>query len=187
METVELKLKQASAVLGIWPKDLQNLVQFGVVTPKRKADRYWFDNRALLQAKVAWYLKEALGVSTGCLIRILREFSRTRAIETGKATNITIRCRLSANSAVIEVRIPLRRLAGEISEQLPRAAVFKDLPRGRRRPGWKQEFLRAVQAAAAELGAHTEQEIRQTIRDYRHTRKATPEITVVAEARKKTG
>jgi len=30
-----LKLKQASAVLKVEPKELQNLVQFGVVKPKR--------------------------------------------------------------------------------------------------------------------------------------------------------
>jgi hypothetical protein len=31
MQSVELKLKQASAVLGVAPKDLQNLVQFKVL------------------------------------------------------------------------------------------------------------------------------------------------------------
>jgi len=30
-----LKLKQASAVLKVQPKELQNLVQFGVIKPKR--------------------------------------------------------------------------------------------------------------------------------------------------------
>ena len=36
MLAVELKLKQASAVLGIDPKDLQNLVQFQVLRPRRR-------------------------------------------------------------------------------------------------------------------------------------------------------
>jgi ectoine hydroxylase-related dioxygenase (phytanoyl-CoA dioxygenase family) len=34
MQKLGLKLKQASAVLQIQPKELQNLVQFGVVKPK---------------------------------------------------------------------------------------------------------------------------------------------------------
>ena len=34
-----LKLKQASAVLQIEPKELQNLVQFGVVKPRRSEGR----------------------------------------------------------------------------------------------------------------------------------------------------
>jgi hypothetical protein len=34
MPKLGLKLKQASAVLQIQPKELQNLVQFGVVKPK---------------------------------------------------------------------------------------------------------------------------------------------------------
>jgi hypothetical protein len=36
MQSVELKLKQASAVLGVAPKDLQNLVQFKVLRPPRR-------------------------------------------------------------------------------------------------------------------------------------------------------
>ena len=36
MQAVELKLKQASAVLGMPTKELQNLVQFGVMKPRRR-------------------------------------------------------------------------------------------------------------------------------------------------------
>src|SRR5208282_5898700 len=69
MQVVELKLKQASAVLGVEPKDLQNLVQFKVLRPMRRDGVYWFDNRLLLEAKVAFYLKESLGTSTEVLAR----------------------------------------------------------------------------------------------------------------------
>ena len=34
MREIELKSKQASAVLSVAPKDLQNLVQFGLVKPR---------------------------------------------------------------------------------------------------------------------------------------------------------
>src|SRR5581483_2975964 len=68
-QPVELKLKQASAVLGVDPKDLQNLVQFKVLRPRRKDSFYWFDDRLLLTAKVAFYLKESLGSSTELLAR----------------------------------------------------------------------------------------------------------------------
>ena len=40
MEAMELKLKQASAVLGVAPKDLQNLVQFKVLRPTRRDSFY---------------------------------------------------------------------------------------------------------------------------------------------------
>ena len=56
MQTVDLKLKQASAVLGVDPKDLQNLVQFKVLFPPRRDSFYWFDNRLLLEAKVALFI-----------------------------------------------------------------------------------------------------------------------------------
>ena len=61
---VQLKLKEASFVLGVSPKDLQNLVQFGVLHPRRQDRFFVFDSPTLLQAKVAFYLKESLGTST---------------------------------------------------------------------------------------------------------------------------
>jgi len=60
MQNVELKLKQASAVLGVPPKDLQNLVQLGVICPARRKKVYWFDRKLLLQAKVAFYRSASL-------------------------------------------------------------------------------------------------------------------------------
>ena len=72
MQTTPLKLKQASAVLGIAPKELQNFVQFGVVKPKRREGLYWFDQDVLLQAKIGWYLRESLGVSTSYLARLVQ-------------------------------------------------------------------------------------------------------------------
>src|SRR5712691_3292631 len=74
MNVTELKLKQASAVLGVDPKDLQNLVQFKVLHPPRRESIYWFDNRLLLEAKVAFYLKESLGTSTEVLALFARTF-----------------------------------------------------------------------------------------------------------------
>ena len=75
MQQIELKLKQASAVLGVDPKDLQNLVQFNVLRPTRRNRFYWFDRRLLLQAKVAFYLKESLGTSTELLARFTEALS----------------------------------------------------------------------------------------------------------------
>ena len=49
---VEFKLKQASAVLGVPAKDLQNLVQLKVIRPARRDNLYWFDSRLLLEAKL---------------------------------------------------------------------------------------------------------------------------------------
>jgi hypothetical protein len=43
VQAVELKLKQASAVLGMPTKELQNWVQFGVVKPRRRLGLYLFD------------------------------------------------------------------------------------------------------------------------------------------------
>ena len=70
-----LKLKQASAVLQIKPKELQNLVQFGVVKPRRLEGTYFFDANALMVAKVASYLKESLGTRTSVFSKLMEAFS----------------------------------------------------------------------------------------------------------------
>src|ERR1022692_2125680 len=134
MTPVWLKLKQASTVLGVPPKDLQNFIQLGVLKPKKKADCYWFDPNLLLQAKVAWHLKESLGISTKFLTRILAGIS-------GEHANILVTSRLAPGSAPIEIRIPVARLNAEIERQMPLAEIARDLPRGRKRAGWKREFV----------------------------------------------
>ena len=64
---MELKLKQPSAVLGVAPKDLQNLVQVKVLRPSRRHSIHCFDKRLLLEAKIALYLKDSLGTSMDVL------------------------------------------------------------------------------------------------------------------------
>src|SRR5438445_75394 len=145
MRTVELKLKQASAVLGVAPKDLQNLVQLKVLRPPRRDSFYWFDTTLLLEAKLAFYLKESLGTSTELLARFTEALSRNlRDERSTKLRYVWLRSRPARGRETIEVRIPLRNLAKELEQQLPRASVYQDLPRGRKRPGWKREFLRTL-------------------------------------------
>ena len=66
-----LKLKQASVVLQLDPKELQNLVQFGVVKPKRSEGTHYFNPSTLLVAKVAFYLKESLGTRMSVLSKLM--------------------------------------------------------------------------------------------------------------------
>jgi len=178
-QPVELKLKQASAVLGVDPKDLQNLVQFKVLRPRRRDSFYWFDNRLLLAAKVAFYLKESLGSSTEVLARFTEALSNNlKEEESTRLRYVWLRSLPARGQEPIEVRIPLRGLGKELEEQLPRAAVYRDLPRGRKRPGWKRELTRNLEAAARDLSGVTESQIMEAIRGYRAEKKRLPEITV---------
>ncbi len=179
MSSVELKLKQASAVLGVDPKDLQNLVQFRVVRPRREDSIYWFDKRLLLAAKVAFYLKESLGTSTDLLARFTEAvLNNLKESERDTPRYVWLRSRPMRGREPIEVRIPLANLARELNEQLPRAAQYQDLPRGRKRPEWKREFTHKLEAAARDLSSVTESEIADAIRSYRTEKKRLPEITV---------
>src|SRR5437879_2588398 len=156
---MELKLKQASAVLGVAPKDLQNLVQFQVLHPTRRDSFYWFDNRLLLEAKVALYLKEALGASTEVLTLFARALANLKDEDVTNVRYLSLRSRPARGREPIEVRIPIRDLAKELDEQLPLAAIYQDLPRGRKRPGWKRELTRSLEAAANELSGVTESQV----------------------------
>jgi plasmid maintenance system antidote protein VapI len=178
-QPVELKLKQASAVLGVAPKDLQNLVQFKVLRPRREDSVYWFNDRMLLTAKVAFYLKESLGTSTELLARFTEALSgNLKKDERTTPRYVWLSSRPTAGREPVEVRIPLANLAKELKEQLPRAAECQDLPRGRKRAGWKREFTRKLETAARDLSGVTESQIAQAIRAYRTEKKRLPEITV---------
>jgi hypothetical protein len=178
MEAIELKLKQASAVLGVAPKDLQNLVQFNVLRPTRRDSFFWFDRRLLLEAKIALYLKDSLGTSTEVLALFTRALSNLKDQDVATVRYLSLRSLPARGREPIEVRIPLRDLAKELNEQLPLAGVYKDLPRGRKRPGWKREFTRTLEAAANDLPGVTESQIAEAIRGFRAEKKKLPEITV---------
>ena len=158
---MEQKLKLASAVLGVTPKDLQNLVQFKVLRPTRRDSFYWFDNRLLLEAKVALYLKESLGTSTEVLALFARALSGLKDEDMARLRYVSLRSLPTRGREPIEIRVPLRELAKELDEQLPRSAVYQDLPRGRKRPGWKREFTRSLEAAAQELSGVRESQSRR--------------------------
>jgi len=177
-----LKLKQASAVLQIQPKELQNLVQFGVVKPRRSEGTYFFDTNALMVAKVAYYLKESLGTRTSVLSKLMEAFSASEEeLKSENPKYVIFKCRLAAEEEPIKLGVPFRALGEQIEERMSRADLYRDLPRGKKRRGWKKEFLKSLTEAARDIGEVSEEEILRTVRSYRKEKRA-PEITVAAES-----
>ena len=179
MTRQSLKLKQASAVLQMQPKELQNLVQFGIVKPRRSEGTYFFDMNALLIAKVASYLKESLGTRTSVLSKLMEVFSASE--DELKSKYIVFHCRFTAEEEPIKLGVPFRALGAQIEERMSRADLYKDLPRGRKRRGWKREFLESLTEAGRDIGEVSEEDILRTVRTYRKEKRA-PEITVAAES-----
>lgn len=176
-----LKLKQASAVLEMQPKELQNLVQFGVVKPKRSEGTYLFDASALLAAKVAFYLKESLGTRTNVLSKLMDAFRASgEELKTENPKYVVFTCRLNADQEPIKLGVPFRAFGEQIEQRMSRAELYKDLPRGRKRRGWKKDFLESLAEAAKDIGEISEEEILRTVRAYRKERQGL-EITVAAE------
>jgi hypothetical protein len=184
---VQFKLKDASFVLGVSPKDLQNLVQFGVLRPQRQNRFFVFDSSALLQAKVAFYLKESLGTSVPLLARFTKEiFKNMPVAKSGQARNISILSRPLRGKKPVRIEIPLQALAAELAAQLPATESPRKLVRGAERNRWKEEITRTFAEAADDLKGITEREILDEIKRYRAERRKSPEITVVALPEEKT-
>src|SRR5580704_5909388 len=171
MQKQGVKLKQASAILQIEPKELQNLVQFGVVRPQRSEGTYIFDANTLLVARVAFCLKESLGTRTSVLSKLMSVFSASeKELKSENPKYIVFTCQLSAEEDPIKVGVPLRALGEQLQERMSRADLYKDLPRGRRRKGWKKEFLESLAEAAKDMDEVSEEEILRTVRAYRKER-----------------
>jgi hypothetical protein len=182
MKKAQLKLKQASAVLETSPKELQNLVQFGVLRPKQRAGLFVFDTMTLYVAKVALFLKSSLGTNT----EMLSEFTaalldRLPSLWEGGTGTVVFRSRPLPGSMAVEVKVPFRELAQQVEERLQRVELYKDLPRGRKRPGWKKEFLATLEEAAREMGEISSEEVLKAVREYRNENKRKPEVTIEAE------
>lgn len=183
MQAIELKLKQASAVLDMPTKELQNLVQFGVVKPRRRRGLYVFDTLCLYQAQVAGHLKLALGTPANKLTEFVEAFSDfLKTAENELPDVLVFRSSSKYWTRPVEVRLPLRQLRETLEARLERIDLYRDLPRGRKRPNWKAEFLATLKEASQDIGDASPQDVQRTIREYRTAKKDKPEITVVAEA-----
>jgi DNA-binding transcriptional MerR regulator len=181
MATMEMKLKQASAVLGISPKTLQNFVQARVLKPRRQGSVYYFDRNTLLQARVVLYLKVSLGASTRYLTKFTEAISELPGFGSGTLDVVCLKSGAWKNEQPVRILIPLGDLANEVEQRLPFAAAAKDLPRGRKRTGWKREFRAALVEAARDLDGISKRQILETVKAYRKER-SKPGLTVVAEA-----
>jgi hypothetical protein len=179
---VELKLKQASAVLGIPAKELQNLVQFGVVKPRRRRGLYVFDTLCLYQAQVAGLLKLALGSPTERLTEFVDAFSEFLKRRDNCVPDLLVfRSSSKHRTRSVEIRVPFKDLCETLEARLLQVDLYRDLPRGRKRPNWKAELLATLKAASRDMGEFSPKDIQRAVREYRKSKREKPEITVVAE------
>jgi len=179
---VELKLKQASAVLGMPAKELQNLVQFGVVKPRRRRGLYVFDTVCLYQAQVAGHLRLALGSPTDKLAEFVEAFSEfLKRRDNGVPDVLVFRSSSKYRTRSVEIRLPFKDLRENLEARLLRINLYRDLPRGRKRPNWKAEFLATLKEASRDIKDASPKDLQCAVRGYRKSKKEKPEITVAAE------
>lgn len=163
-----LKLKQACAVLNVQPKELQNFVQFGVLSPKMHNEMYFFGRETLYKAKVAFFLKKALGTSNQSLKVLLDENAQTFVgLDFQKPRCLVLTSHVAEIEEPVEVKVPFGRLVDELEERLSKIWLYRDLPRGRKREGWKEEFIATLTEAAEEMGDVSPDDLRNEIRAYR--------------------
>jgi hypothetical protein len=94
---------------------------------------------------------------------------------------IVFKSRPAPGWIAVEVKVPFRELAQQVQKRLQWVELYKDLPRGRKRPGWKKEFLATLREAAQNMGDVSTEEVLKTLRQYRNEKKQEPEVTVEAE------
>ncbi len=82
----------------------------------------------------------------------------------------------------MKLGVPFRALEEQIEERMSRTDLYKDLPSGHKRRGWKKEFLESLREAAQDIGEIPEEEILRTVGACRRERRS-PEITVAAESK----
>src|SRR5260370_9460338 len=129
MQKQRLKLKQASAVLQIEPKELQNLVQFGVVKPKRFEGTYFFDTNTLMVAKVAFCLKVSLGTRTCVLSKLMDVFlASEKEFKSDNPKYIVFKCRLSPEQDPIKLALPSPELAVKHHELICSSPLTRNFP-----------------------------------------------------------
>lgn len=178
MRLSPLKLKQASVLLGISRKELQNLVQFGVIRPRRRSSVFWFSEKELLQAKVADYLKKSLGISTYYLAIITEELAKHP--ESWYRGYLLMQICGAKGMPVMELTIPLEELRKQLERQFPAALAAMDLPKGRRRKGWTKEMRETLSQIGKDLAELNDAEIRRAVRGVRERRSRVnkPKITL---------
>jgi hypothetical protein len=178
---IRLKLKQASAVLKTEPKELQNLVQFGVVKPRRHGTVFLFDENTLFTAQVALFLKEAFGTKSDVLSEIAEALNdRLADFRRSRPDSLVFTSRLAGDDVFLELKVPFRKITEDIEERLCQLPLFPDLPRGRKRAGWKKEFLASVREAAKDMGPVTDRQIRDAVRSHRKRKSLRWAVTVAA-------
>jgi hypothetical protein len=132
------------------------------------------------------YLKETLGSSSDLLARFTEAvFQEIDGAESERPRNVCIQSRPRQGKDPLELKIPVRSLAKELDEQLPRGAMSPDLPKGRKRAGWKAALSASLYKASTDLKSVSDDRIAREISGYRELRRRLPEITVSGSPKKK--
>ncbi len=79
---------------------------------------------------------------------------------------IVFKSRPSPGGTALELRVPFRELAERLEERLRMVELYKDLPRGRKRAGWKKEFMASLREAARHIGDVSTEEVLKAVRQY---------------------
>jgi hypothetical protein len=130
-------------------------------------------------------LKQSIGASTEYLVFFTRALNRWEGLATAQE-DIELEAKSGSGEPPLKFLIPLAALARELRDRLPLASVARDLPRGRKRPGWKMEFQQALQEAAVDLGELSEADILAALREHKRPTRMRPAISVVTQSESST-
>ena len=129
---------------------------------------------------MAGHLKESLGSSTHYLVLFAKALAKLSGKEVSKSGFVTLCARSAPGKTASKVRIPIGKIMKELEQRLPLADIYRDIPRGRKRKGWKEEFLNTLKDAGSDLGDLSERQIIDSVRSNRRASRLQPEVEVVS-------
>jgi len=159
---------------------LQNFVQARVLKPRRRLGLCYFDTAAA-SGDCRALPQGIIGGLDELPHQVCRRSRAVTRFETHTPAIVRLRASAWKGDPPVEIRIPLGALAAELRRRLPLADVARDLPPGRKRLGWKRDFLASVREAAVELKGVSDRQITDAVHAYRRDRVKSV-LTVVAEA-----
>jgi hypothetical protein len=109
---------------------------------------------------VGYHRTEGEKLPQAILTRLIDVFRASeKLLRRANPEYVVFTCRFSTAEEPIKLGVPFRSLGEQIEQGMSSAELYRDMPRGSKRAGWKKDFLEALFEVAKDIGDISEEEI----------------------------
>ena len=134
----------------------QGTAEFGAIRCREATapeGALFFYTSCLYQAQVAGHLKLTLGTPANKLAEFVAAFAEFLKKGEAQIPDVLVfRSSSKYSNRPVEVRLSFKQLRETLETRLQRVDLYRDLPRGRKRPNWRAEFLNTLKEASQDIG-----------------------------------